>query len=85
MFAEHQPQLARLGRTSPGGLARIATFALLTIRQPLRIACADYKLVRNGDDRYHALSADRDTGTRTRPGSTCRSMQLLKTCGVIPK
>ena len=49
MFAEHQPQLSRLGRASPDGLLRIATFALCTIRQPLRIACADYKLVRSGD------------------------------------
>lgn len=49
MFAEHQPQLARLGQSSPDGFTRIATFALCTIRQPLRIACADYKLVRRGD------------------------------------
>ncbi len=51
MFANHQPQLSRLGRASPDGLERIATFALCTIRQPLRIACEDYKLVRQGDTR----------------------------------
>src|SRR5450830_861677 len=49
MFANHQPLLSHLGRSSPEGLTRIATFALCTIRQPLRIACADYKLVRQGD------------------------------------
>ncbi len=49
MFANHQPQLSSLGRASPEGLTRIATFALCTIRQPLRIACEDYKLVRQGD------------------------------------
>jgi hypothetical protein len=49
MFAEHQPQLSRLGRSGPDGFARIVTFALLTIRQPLRIAAADYLLVRRGD------------------------------------
>lgn len=48
MFADHQPALGRLAQ-SVDGFERIATFALLTIRQPLRIACADYKLVRNGD------------------------------------
>ncbi len=53
MFANHQPQLARLGRSSPQGLERIATFALCTIRQPLRIAVADYPLVRRGE---HAQS-----------------------------
>jgi hypothetical protein len=49
MYANHQPQLSRLGRSSPEGLTRVATFALCTIRQPLRIACADYKMVRQGD------------------------------------
>ena len=49
MFANHQPQLSRLGRSDPDGLTRIATFALCTIRQPLRIACADYPAVRQGD------------------------------------
>ncbi len=53
MFVEHQPQLGKLGRSSPQGLERIATFALCTIRQPLRIAVADYPLVRRGE---HAQS-----------------------------
>ena len=53
MFANHQPALARLGRSSPQGLERIATFALCTIRWPLRLAVADYPLVRRGD---HAQS-----------------------------
>ncbi len=49
MFAKHQPQLSRLGKGNPAGLERIATFALCTIRQPLRIAVADYPLVRRGE------------------------------------
>lgn len=49
MFNRDQPQLSALGRSGPDGFERICTFVLLTIRQPLRIACADYKLVRNGD------------------------------------
>lgn len=48
MFAQHQPQLAKLGRSGPDGFERIATFALCTIRQPLRIAVADYPLARAG-------------------------------------
>ena len=51
MFADHQYQLARLGRRDVDGFERVCTFVLLTIRQPLRIACMDYKLVRNGDER----------------------------------
>lgn len=49
MFAEHQPQLSALGRYDADGFERICTFVLLTIRRPLRIVCADYKLVRQGD------------------------------------
>ncbi len=49
MFNRDQPQLSKLGRSGPDGFERICTFVLLTIRQPLRIACQDYKLVRNGD------------------------------------
>lgn len=51
MFAEHQPKLSALGTSSADGFERIATFALVTIRQPLRIACLDYKAVRSGDTR----------------------------------
>jgi len=49
MFNRDQPQLSKLGRSGPDGFERICTFVLLTIRQPLRIACMDYKLVRDGD------------------------------------
>lgn len=49
MFAEHQPHLAILGRGNPAGFFRISLFALLTIRQPLRIACVDYVQVRQGN------------------------------------
>lgn len=51
MFAEHQPLLSNLGRSNAAGLERILTFVLCTIRQPLRIACIDYKSVRKGDSR----------------------------------
>jgi hypothetical protein len=53
MFAQHQPQLSALGRSGPDGFERIATFALATIRQPLRIAVADYPIIRR---REHAQS-----------------------------
>lgn len=49
MFNRDQPQLSALGRSGPDGFERICTFVLLTIRQPLRIACMDYKLVRDGE------------------------------------
>lgn len=48
MFAEHQPQLSALAQRGDG-FARIMTFAVLTIRMPLRDACLDYKLVRRGE------------------------------------
>ena len=55
MFAEHQPQLSKLGRSGPDGFARICTFALLTIRQPLWDAVADYPIVRGGDRKVRSL------------------------------
>ena len=48
MFADHQPLLAKLGRSGPDGFARISTFVVLTIRQPLWAAVLDYPLVRTG-------------------------------------
>ncbi len=48
MFADHQPQLSRLGRSGPDGFVRIATFALLTARVHLHDAVKDYPLVRGG-------------------------------------
>ena len=48
MYADHQPQLSKLGRSGPDGLIRIATFALLTIRVHLHDAVKDYPLVRGG-------------------------------------
>ena len=49
MFAEHQPQLSRLARSSPEGFERIVTFVLCTIRMSLRDAVKDYPIVRRGD------------------------------------
>jgi|HubBroStandDraft_4_1064222.scaffolds.fasta_scaffold01644_8 hypothetical protein len=48
MFADHQPQLSRLGRSGPEGMVRIATFAMLTARVHLHDAVRDYPLVRAG-------------------------------------
>ncbi len=48
MFADHQPRLSKLARSGSDGFERICTFALCTIRTPLRQAVADYLLVRQG-------------------------------------
>lgn len=48
MYAEHQPQLSRLGRSGPEGFRRIAVFALCTIRVQLHRAVADYPLALSG-------------------------------------
>lgn len=68
MFAEHQPLLSRLGRSNAAGFERIVTFTLCTIRQPLRLACMNYKLVRAGDtsslfgSKHHGLAAVQSRG-----------------------
>lgn len=62
MFAEHQPQLAKLGRHSADGFERVATFVLLTIRMPLREACLDYKALRTGADRVKSLFGSKHAG-----------------------
>ncbi len=62
VYADHQPQLAVLGRSGPDGFARICTFALLTIRQPLRDAVLDYPLVRRGDRAVRSLFGSKHEG-----------------------
>lgn len=49
MFADHQPQLSKLGRSGPEGLERIITFVLCTIRVQLYLAVLDYPLARRGE------------------------------------
>jgi len=51
VYAEHQPQLSKLGRSGPEGFKRIVTFTLCTIRVQLHAAVADYPLVRRGERR----------------------------------
>ncbi len=51
MFAEHQPQLSKLGRSGPEGFKRIVTFVLCTIRVQLHAAVKDYPLVWRGERR----------------------------------
>ena len=62
MFAEHQPKLAELGRSSPDGFERIATFVLLTIRVPLRDAVSDYRLLRRGEHAVRSLFGAKHSG-----------------------
>lgn len=49
MYAEHQPLLSKLGRSGPDGWARIATFAMLTIRVHLHDAVRDFPYVIRGE------------------------------------
>lgn len=48
MFANHQPQISRFARKSPGNFKRVATFVLCTIRMPIVVAAADTPLACEG-------------------------------------
>ena len=48
MFALHQKQIADYGLASPDNMARVLTFVLLTIRQPLFNVAADMKTLETG-------------------------------------
>lgn len=62
MFAEHQPQLSKLGRSGPEGFKRIVTFTLCTIRVQLHAAVKDYILVRRGNRKVRSIFGSKHSG-----------------------